>query len=576
MAWLTANALFIGALLIGLPYAVGDFWAYTLALYFLYAVACLGIGLSWGQAGLLSLGQGFFVGIGAYLSGLSLIAHADSVLLYPLLIASAVLPGLLAYGIGRLIFHGRAQNGAYFALITLALVLLAAQIATSWNAVTGGYNGLRNIPGIPGFDGFEDAYTLSAVALFLCMLFVGWMIASPLGVLWRAISQNERRVAFLGFDHNQLKAVAFGFSGLLGGIAGMLYAPENNLVTPDLFGFVLSTNFVVWVAIGGRATLYGPVVGAIALGLLTATLRESISYWEVILAVLFIATVLYFRHGLFGQVEPFLKRRLDPDSRSVVPAPERQKPAGHALMQLQGLNLRAGSVQILDDLSLNMDRPGIYCMIGPNGAGKTSTFNAVTGELQFQSGTVQVLGETQAKPDPRQLTKSGLGRKFQIPNVFENLTVGENIAMALWTGRAGWRDLVSLSPLRWTSPVLQDLEQRFDFLQQRDRIVSDLSHGQRQVLDLAMVLCTEPRLILLDEPCAGLSLAETEQVIETIRWATDRFVATTLVIEHDMALVETLADHVFVLHNGHLLAEGSVKDIQSNAEVQSVYSGGTK
>ena len=571
MAWLGANGIFIGAVLVALPFVIGDFWAYATALYFLYAVACLGVGISWGQAGLLSLGQGFFVGIGAYLSGLSLIGFSDSFLIYPLLFASVVVPGALAYGIGRMIFHGRTRNGAYFALITLALVLLGSQIATSWNSVTGGYNGLRGIPGIPGMDGFEAAYTLSAVALAASMLFAGWMIASPLGVLWRALAQDERRVAFLGFDHNHLKSVAFGFSGLLGGLAGMLYAPENNLVTPDLFGFLLSTNFVVWVAIGGRATLYGPVLGAVSLGLLTASLREAVSYWEVVLAALFIASVLYFRKGIFGMFEPELRLRLERRYRKLVPAPERRTPQPAGLLKVQGLRLRIGSVEILDNLSLRIDAPGIYCLIGPNGAGKTTTFNAITGEAKPQSGIVQVLGRPVG--NGRRLTQAGLGRKFQIPNVFDDLTIGENVALALWTGRIGWSDFVRLKPLNWTSPVLQELERSFPFLTERDRSVRDLSHGQRQVLDLAMVLCTEPRLILLDEPCAGLSLSETRRVIDAIRWATGTLGATALIIEHDMTLVQTLADHVFVLHNGQLLAEGTVTEIRRDAAVRSVYSG---
>lgn len=571
MAWLGANGVFIGAILVGLPFVIGDFWAYATALYFLYAIACLGIGISWGQAGLLSLGQGFFVGIGAYLSGLSLIGFSGSFLIYPLLFASAAVPGALAYGIGRMIFHGRTRHGAYFALITLALVLLGSQIATSWNSVTGGYNGLRGIPGIPGMDGFEDAYALSAVALAASMLFAGWMIASPLGVLWRALAQDERRVAFLGFDHNHLKSVAFGFSGLLGGLAGMLYAPENNLVTPDLFGFLLSTNFVVWVAIGGRATLYGPVLGAVSLGLLTASLREAVSYWEAVLAALFIASVLYFRRGIFGMFEPELRLRLERRYRKLAPAPERRTPPPSGLLKVQGLRLRIGSVEILDNLSLTIDAPGIYCLIGPNGAGKTTAFDAITGEAKPQSGVVQVLGRPVG--NARVLTQAGLGRKFQIPNVFDDLTIGENVALALWTGRIGWSDLLRLAPLDWTSPVLQELERSFPFLTERDRSVRDLSHGQRQVLDLAMALCTEPRLVLLDEPCAGLSLSETRQVIDAIRWATDALGATALIIEHDMTLVQTLADHVFVLHNGRLLAEGAAAEIRRNALVRSVYSG---
>lgn len=576
MAWLIANAAFISAGLYVLPSLVGEFWAYSLALYFLYAIACLGVGLSWGQAGLLSLGQGLFVGLGAYLSGLTLIGYSDSALLLPLLMLCAIVPGALAYLIGRMIFHGRSQNGAFFALITLGLVLLASQIATSWGSVTGGYNGLAGIPGLPGLDGFEDIYSVSAVALGVAMMFVAWLISTPIGVLWRALAQDARRVAFLGFDPNHLKAIAFGCSGLLGGLAGALYAPQNNLVTPDLFGFALSTNFVVWVAIGGRKTLYGPVVGAVAIGLLTATLRGSISYWEVILAILFIASVLYFQNGLFGLIEPVAVRWFQPGRDQIVQAPARHGVKREGSLVVRDLVLQAGPVRILNDLTLEINKPGIHCLIGPNGAGKTTTFNALTGDLTPQSGTIDLLGESHAKQDPRHLTRTGLGRKFQIPNVFDDLTIGENLGIALWTGRARRRDLLSFAALHWTSPVLGELEQRFEFLRERARRVGDLSHGQRQVLDLAMVLCTEPRMILLDEPCAGLSLSETRAVIDTIRWATAEFGATALIIEHDMMLVRELADHVFVLHNGHLLAEGTVAEIQQNETVRTVYAGGTK
>ena len=269
--------------------------------------------------------------------------------------------------------------------------------------------------------------------------------------------------------------------------------------------------------------------------------------------------------------EPELRLRLERRYRKLAPAPERRTPQPSGLLKVQGLRLRIGSVEILDNLSLRIDAPGIYCLIGPNGAGKTTAFDAITGEAKPQSGIVQVLGRPVG--NARVLTLAGLGRKFQIPNVFDDLTIGENVALALWTGRIGWSDFVRMAPLDWTSPVLQELERSFPFLTERDRSVRDLSHGQRQVLDLAMALCTEPRLILLDEPCAGLSLSETRQVIDAIRWATGALGATALIIEHDMTLVQTLADHVFVLHNGRLLAEGAAAEIRRNALVRSVYSG---
>ncbi|MGH7005577.1 MAG: branched-chain amino acid ABC transporter permease, partial [Alphaproteobacteria bacterium] len=302
-SWLVHSAGLI-AVLVLLPFGLGEFTAYQLALYFLYAIASLGVGLCWGRAGFLPLGQAMFVGIGGYLAGLALIQFKDSALLILLLPLAAIVPGLLAFGLGLVLFRGRRETGPYFALITLALSLLAFQIANGWNSVTGGFNGLKGIPGLPGLDDFSDAYWISAVALAATIIGTGWLLKSPLGVLWRAIAQNERRVAFLGFDVTRTKAAVFGLSGVLGGLAGVLYAPQQNLVTPQLVGFILSAELVIWAAVGGRGSLYGPVLGTILIGMLTAELRNRIPYWEVLLAILFIVVVRWAPQGLAGLFMP--------------------------------------------------------------------------------------------------------------------------------------------------------------------------------------------------------------------------------------------------------------------------------
>ncbi len=575
MGWLVANALVSAGILIALPLLVDAFTTYSIALYLLYAVAALGLGIAWGQAGLLSLGQGFFVGLGAYFSGISLINFSEDPALWPLLIVCVLAPGAIAYMIGTMIFRGRRQNGAFFALITLGLVLLASQVATSWRSVTGGFNGLLGIPGIPGMDNFDDAYTISAIALIVTLLTFAWLQSSPLAVLWRALAQDERRVAFLGFSVSRLKAVAFGISGTMGGLAGTLYAPANNLVTPDLFSFALSTNLVIWVAIGGRATLWGPILGAILIGMLTSGLRDSISFWELILAAIFICSVLHFHNGIMGRIEARFRRVCVGIGEYTRPAPPRRT-AKNGNVSFENIHLRAGEVEILSGLSFEMRTPGIYCLIGPNGAGKTTAFNALTGEFPAQTGRLRFMGVDLRRPDAMLMARDGLGRKFQVPAVFDRLTIGENLSIALWCGRAGWCDMLRFSAMRWTSETMDHLILTFPFLAERDRMVRDLSHGQRQILDLAMVLAMEPKVILLDEPCAGLSTSETSQVADTIAWATKRFSATTLIIEHDMALVEKLASHVFVMHQGTLLAEGSVDAIKASDAVRAVYVGGRK
>jgi branched-chain amino acid transport system permease protein len=235
-----------------------------------------------------------------------------------------------------------------------------------------------------------------------------------------------------------------------------------------------------------------------------------------------------------------------------------------------------GEVTILDRLSFAIERPGIFCVIGPNGAGKTSTFNMLTGELPAQAGCVRFDGRAIERMPTHRIIGLGISRKLQTPSVFPPLPITDHLAVALWSGRATAADLLRPRLRRWTSPLLRLLCERYAFLGAADRTAAQLAHGERQVLELALALLAQPRVLLLDEPCAGLSPRESAQVIDVIRWARDRCAPTIVVIEHDMSLVRELADHVFVLHNGRLLAQGSVAQIRADDAVRAVYVGSGK
>jgi branched-chain amino acid transport system permease protein len=284
-----------------------------------------------------------------------------------------------------------------------------------------------------------------------------------------------------------------------------------------------------------------------------------------------------FPQGLIGVFAP-LEQLFAGRTRSAprVTAPARAEGRGAAQLVVEGVDVRIGEVTILNRLSFALDRPGIFCVIGPNGAGKTSTFNMLTGELAAQQGHVAFDGRALRRMPTHRIMRLGVGRKFQIPSVFPALTIADNLAIALWSGRASVPDLLRPRSRRWSSAVLEALGERYPFLADAERTASQLSHGERQILELSMALLGEPRLLLLDEPCAGLSPQETAQVVEVIRWASERRGATIVVIEHDMSLVRELADHVFVLHNGSLLAEGSVAEVQADAAVRAVYVGADK
>jgi branched-chain amino acid transport system permease protein len=563
---------------IALPLVLGQFWAYQLGLYALYAAAAVGVGLCWGQAGFLPLGQALFFGLAAYLSGFAFIAFHNHPLIAVLALPFAALAsGLLAYAIGFIVFRRPGESGAYFSMITLALSLLAFQIATSWNSITGGFDGLKGIPGLPGLDDLSDIYYVSAAVLLFVLALAGWLYVAPIGVLWRALAQNERRLQLFGFDTNQLKSIAFGVSGLMAGMGGALYAPQQGIVTPQLSGFGLSADLVIWAAVGGRGSLLGPVIGTLLVGSLSSELRDTLQFWEVLMALFFIAIVLIFPRGIAGLAEPFL-RKVEGRKRSrpsiAAPGDPTEKPP--AELTLREVSVRIGEVTILDQLSVNFDQAGIFCVIGPNGAGKTSMFNAVSGELVGVSGQIELGGSDIIGLAPNRISALGVARKLQIPSVFPDLSITENLAIALWSGRATKVQLLKPRLRRWTSPMLEELQSRYPFLASGARKAFELSHGEQQILELAMALLTEPRVLLLDEPCAGLSPEETAAVMEIVRWAAQRLGGAIIIIEHDMSLVKELAEVVYVLHNGTQLAKGSVAAIQADPKVRAVYVGGEK
>ena len=286
-----ASLLTLALCLVAVPFVTNDFRAYQLGTYLLYGVVAQGVALVWGRLGFLPLGQALFFGLGAYVAGLLFIHAQDNALLYLLLPLSILVPALLAYLVARLVFAGQYVSGPDFSLITLAFTMLGAQLANQFTGLSGGFNGLANIPQLGDLDRYSSMYFLIVALVLFSTALLSWLYQTPLGTLWLAISQNENRLQFFGFATDKLKAGAFALSAALAGSAGFLYAAQQGLVTPQAIGFQLSAELVIWTAVGGRFGPYGALLGAVGIGLLSSDLREIWVHWEVLVALLFIAVV---------------------------------------------------------------------------------------------------------------------------------------------------------------------------------------------------------------------------------------------------------------------------------------------
>lgn len=570
------SAAFLAAVLVALPFASSEFVAYQIALFLIYGIAAQGVALCWGRLGFLPLGHALFFGLGAYLFGGMLKGAESNPALYLALPLAVVAPALLAYVIARLVFARSSRSGPYFSLITLALTMLGFLAAQQWSGLTGGFNGMTDIPDIPGTARYETLYWLVAAVAVISTLVLAMLAARPIGVIWVAVAQNEERLQLLGYATDRVKANAYAFSALLAAAAGALFSAHQGIVTPQAMSFILSTEFVIWAAVGGKGSSLGPLLGATVVGYASAELREQFLYWEVAVAALFIVVVLFLPNGVAG----LLKRRADPRHGADSPAPAAQETATSTApvsLTLDGVKTAQSGVTILDGLSLALSGPGIRCVIGPNGAGKTSSFNVITGRLPLLGGGVTLNGHDIGGLSAWRVARKGIGRKMQVPSVFPDLTVRENLGLAVWAGRASAVDTLRRATLGWHTSLLAEILQEFPALaSQLDAPAGTLAQGHRQALELAMTLLPEPKLVLLDEPCAGLSPGETHQMIDAIKALVSRIGAAALLIEHDITAVDAMGGDVYVLHQGRLLDKGSLADIQASAAVRAVYAGGHK
>jgi ABC-type branched-subunit amino acid transport system ATPase component/ABC-type branched-subunit amino acid transport system permease subunit len=547
-----------------------------IAIYTLYGA---GVCLLVSYTGLVPFGASVFFGCASYAVAFVMLRGAPNEIVG--LLCCVVFSLLLAAIIALIILRRR---GLYFSLLTLAFSQIAFEIAYKWTDVTGGENGLQGIPRplFPGDWSFH-AFTVASVCLGIFLL---WRIAhSPFGRSLQALRDNEQRVQSLGYDTFRLKFVSFVLMGGVVGFAGGLLALMLKGAYADNLSWQHAGDSLLMAVLGGVHHFLGPLWGAIAFILLEDRLSAVTESWWLIFAPIVILFALASPEGMQGLAFRLMRRDDWTLTRQRIPARPATiapyKPAGGRLdpatpiLTVTGLNKRFGSLAVASDLNLEVYPYQLHSFIGPNGAGKTTFFNMLTGSLKPSAGNIVFDGHDITRLPVHKRIRLGLSRSFQILSVFPRLTTFENVRVAVQAQdrrrRGLWRDAYRYDDLNarsWSLLAAVGLEDR------AADACAALAHGQRRLLEIAISLATDAKLLLLDEPLAGLAEADRRVVGRLIRTLAESH--AVLLIEHDIDRVLALSDRISVLHQGRLIADGNPAEVAGNPAVVKAYLGAAR
>jgi ABC-type branched-subunit amino acid transport system ATPase component/ABC-type branched-subunit amino acid transport system permease subunit len=551
----------------------------VLIMIFLLGIMAVGWNVIAGYTGYVSLGQSAFLGLGAYTVGIiSRHVEVSPMMLAPL---GGVVAAVVAVVLGLTIMRAREHA---FVIMTIAFLFLMQTLGLNFRGFTGGSNGIT-LP-LPGWDadlGNIPFYYAFFGLLALSVAMAWWIRRTKFGMGLVSIREDEDKAAAIGVRTSVYKILAFVASAALVGVAGGVYAYFLTFIDPrGMFDILVSVQIVLACLLGGRGTLWGPVLGAFAiipLNEFTVGLATGEGVRLFVFGLALMAVVLFLPGGVIPTVRIFLERRrhvvVPFERRPVeVSVPGIERPAAseptRQLLELEGLSRRFGGLTAVDGCSFSVRAGTLTALIGPNGSGKTTVFNLVTGMMRLDAGSVRLDGQRIDGVLPWDRAYLGLGRTFQITRLFPQLTVVENVVAPLRKFR--WRDLVADAV---SGPEARRAEELLEFVGMAEfahQSAWQLSFGQQKLVELAQVLMLEPRLVLLDEPAGGVNPGLIERIAELIR-ALNRNGLTFLIVEHNMPVVLELCDPILVMARGRVIAEGDPKQIQSDPAVLDAYLG---
>lgn len=577
----------IGAALLALavyPVVSNDlYYQNLLILTFLLAIGATGWNIMGGFAGYISLGNSAFIGLGAYTTGILAAKHDISPFI------GCFAGGLVcAVAAAVLSLVTRRTRGMYFVIVTFAALQLLGVVATTSSTLTGGSQGLA-LP-LPSWSlAYQDwPFYYALLALLVVSVGLAALVRrSKLGLGLFAIQDDEDKATGLGLQSAVYKMIAFVLSGTITGIGGGIYAYYVSFLNvAAVFDVVTSVLIVLAVLLGGRGTLWGPVLGAFIIepvANFTSTDLGGPNAGAIRLLLfggLLGGVVLFMPRGVIPTITTawqrarLARRPAEADEWSgsaPIPAlPTGPPPAGGNVLEVRGLTKAFGGLRAVDGVDLDVAAGTITGLIGPNGSGKTTLFNLIDGTVGTHSGRITLAGrrlDRRGRPLRAQL---GLGRTYQLPRLFHSLSVVENIVVPQrrLIGAKLWQRRVTAAERDRVMATLTEL----GLAAYADVGPGTLSYGQRKLIELAQVLWLDPKLVMLDEPAAGISPALSERLAEMIRSLHRRGVGV-LLVEHDLAFLSKLCEHVYVMANGKLIANGTVAAVCAHPAVVDAYLG---
>ncbi|HKH00681.1 MAG TPA: branched-chain amino acid ABC transporter ATP-binding protein/permease [Bradyrhizobium sp.] len=549
-----------------------------------YAIACMALNILVGHTGLVSFGHGAWFGLAAYAAALIQRNLMPDSFFGPT-IAGVLIVAVLATAFGFLILRRR---GVYFSLLTLALAAMLYAVSFRWTEVTGGENGLGGItrPTLLGFnlESSTNYYWLVAAIAFSVLVLLWRFHNSSVGSVLVAIRENEQRARFLGYPTNRYKLAAFVLSAAITGLAGILLLYQNRMTSADPISVSFSGDLLAMVVIGGMRSFLGPALGALFFILFREFLGIYSENWLFWFGLVFVAFIVFSPTGLVGVGErliaPWRKKTTEDAAMSarrieVLPLPEFLRPTSHvegSVLAARHIVKSFGGIRAVQGIDISIADRTLHALIGPNGAGKTTAFNLLSGMFPPDEGAVSLMGRPIAGHTPEEIARAGIGRSFQITNLFPALSVGENIRLAVQARHPRrfdpFTNALSIDAINnETDAVI-----RYLGLAGIEKAEAGmLSYGGQRLLDMGVALATAPRVLLLDEPLAGLAAAERERIGAIIKRISSDL--PVLLVEHDIDRVFQLADQITVMNEGLVLLDGSVEDARSSAKVQEVYIG---